>query len=126
MSINRAPWPPHYSPHHGRHMRLPLRQKYHPSLVGGSHPTTLLYATGKRDSAHLYGRFSSQSLKCPLSENSLISKHTSSSSPPCRNIRGNRKIDSCNSSDSINRILTAVTGPGPTPSEEVHIIIDEG
>ncbi|GBL79364.1 hypothetical protein AVEN_92558-1 [Araneus ventricosus] len=65
-TLNWALWPPHYSPHYEQLMRQPLRQRYDPSSIGITRSTPLLYPTGKRDSAYLYGKFASPYLRCSL------------------------------------------------------------
>ncbi|GBN38401.1 hypothetical protein AVEN_111978-1 [Araneus ventricosus] len=62
-TINRALLPSHNSPYYERLMRQPLRQRYESGVI---RPPSLLYPAGKRDSAYLYGRFSSPYLRCPV------------------------------------------------------------
>ncbi|GBM33850.1 hypothetical protein AVEN_175686-1 [Araneus ventricosus] len=43
----------------------PFGQRYDPSSVEVTRPTPLIHYTGERDSAYLYGKFSSPHLRCP-------------------------------------------------------------
>ncbi|GBM54529.1 hypothetical protein AVEN_7755-1 [Araneus ventricosus] len=55
--MTRPPLPliGHCGYYHERLMRRSLRQRYDPSSAGGNSTPPLLYLTGKRDSAYLYG-----------------------------------------------------------------------
>ncbi|GBL89039.1 hypothetical protein AVEN_255184-1 [Araneus ventricosus] len=65
-TINRELWLPYYSPHCKQLFRRPLRERYDPSSLGVTRTTPLLYPTEKRDSAYLYGKFSSPYMRRPL------------------------------------------------------------